>query len=242
MKFTLPKIKKLIEQSKTMGDIGHPLMDECYKWYQDLVGHPNPYYKLFYLLSKEFKPGFVVELGSYRATASGHLAVGHSQSIVVAIDIHKDMPQQQPDKDAAQFAAQAIPNLFYINKWSIPSPAKIYGGQNAVSDIAAYNRQIDILFIDAWHKDEYVKEEWELYSPLLADEALVICDDVFNNVGNFAGMEEWWADFKYDKFLNSEVHPGVPMGFMKFERKNVKSKTTTKKTSTTRKTTQAAKK
>ncbi len=224
MKFTIPKIKKLIVQSLRMGDIGHTLMDNAYNSYTQLVAHSNPYYKLFYLLSKEFKPGFVVELGSYRATAAGHFAVGHPQSVVVTIDIHKDMPQQLPDRKACIEAVRVIPNLFFINKWTIPAPAKIYGGQDALSDVVAYNRPIDILFIDAWHTEEYVKQEWELYSPLLADEALVICDDLGDgSYGPFVGMEDWWSSFKYQKFIDTAIHPGIQMGFMRFTRKTKKN-------------------
>lgn len=222
MKFTLPKIKKLIKQSLTMGDIGHPLMDNYYKWYERLTGHPNPYYKLFYLLSKEFKPEFVVELGSYRAGASGHFAVGHPQATIVTIDMHKDMPQQFPDKAACIEAMKVIPNLTYINKCTVDNMPE-YGYECARNEVVEFtHKQIDILFIDAWHHEKYVKREWELYSPLLADVALVICDDVANMADGFKGMEEWWNDFPYQKFLNNEVHPSIPMGFMKFQRKATK--------------------
>ncbi len=216
MKFTLPKIKKLIEESKTMGNIGHPLMDGYYNWYTDLVGHPNPYYKLFYLLSKEFKPGFVVELGSYRAGASGHFAVGHSKAIVATIDIHKDMPQQQPDKDACIEAVRVIPNLFYINKWTVD----FMGGECAIDNIKLYKRQIDILFIDAWHDERHVKREVELYFPLLADDALIICDDLADGAyGPFVGMEDWWKSLPGQKHIDTAIHPGIQMGFLKFKRK-----------------------
>jgi len=71
----------------------------------------------------------------------------------------------------------------------------------------------------------------------LADEALVICDDVLNNAGAFDRMVEWWDSFKYQKFLNKEVHPGIPMGFMKYERR----KTAASQISTAQKKTQAKK-
>ena len=133
------------------------------------------------------------------------------------------MPQQQPDKDACIEAARTIPNLFYINKWTIPAPIKLYGGQDALADIKAYNKKIDILYIDAWHTEEYVKQEWKLYSPMLADNALVICDDLGDgSYGPFEGMEDWWVDFKYPKFINTDIHWGIQMGFMKFTRKTKK--------------------
>lgn len=217
MKFTIPKLKKLIEQSLTMGDVGHPEMDSYYKWYAQLTAHQNPYYKLFYLIAKEFEPNFVVELGAYRAGGAGHFAVGNPKSLVATIDMHKDMPQQADDKAACLRHSRMIPNLFYINKCTVDNlPFNNYGYECAIDDIKAYNKPIDILFIDAWHDEKYTKREWELYSPLLADEALVICDDLTNNAGQFAGMEEWWEAFPYDKFLDDRVHPGIPMGFMKY--------------------------
>ncbi len=216
MKFTIPKIKKLIKESLIMGDIGHPLLDKEYDYYTDLVGHTNPYYRLFYLLAKELKPNFVVELGSYRATASGHFAVGHPQSIVATIDIHKDMPQQGPDQNACVIAAQTIPNLFYINKWTVD----FMGGECGVKDIVAYNKPIDILFIDAWHDEKHVKREVELYFPLLADNALVICDDLADGAyGPFVGMEDWWKSLPGQKFISTDIHAGIQMGFLKYVRK-----------------------
>lgn len=219
MKFTLNKVKDLIEQSLTMRDIGHPLMDSYYNWYAQLTAHQNPYYRLFYLIAKEFKPGFVVELGAYRAGASGHFAVGNPSSMVVTVDMHKDMPQQADDKAHCLKAARMIPNLFYINKCTVDNMPE-YGYECAIDDIKAYKKPIDVLFIDAWHDEKYTRREWELYSPLLADEALVICDDVLNNTGLFAGMEQWWDSFEYDKFLDDRPHPGIPMGFMKYVAKD----------------------
>jgi len=238
MKFTQVKIKNLIKQSLEMGDIGHPLMDDYYNWYTRLVNHPNPYYKLFYLLSKELKPNFVVELGSYRAGAAGHFAAGNPDATVLTIDMHKDMPQQQPDKDACLRHARLIENLTYINKCTVDNMPE-YGFNCAIDDVKAVSKPIDILYIDAWHDEKYVRREWELYSPLLADNALVICDDLMNNNGIFAGMEKWWQSHTGQKFVDSQVHPGIPMGFLRFERKvkNAKSKTTTRKTSTAKKTT-----
>jgi len=140
-----------------MGDIGHPLMDTYYNWYSMLTQHENPYYRLFYLIAKEFKPGFVVELGSYRAGGSGHFAIGNPNTLVATVDWHKDMPQQADDKAACLKHARMIPNLFYINKCSIDM---FDGYECAFEDIKAHNKPIDILFIDAWHDEKYVKREW----------------------------------------------------------------------------------
>jgi len=210
-RYTLNQIKKWAKESVSYGPTGNKFIDDKYDHYTNLVGHINPYYRLFHKLAQELKPSFVLELGSYRATASGHFAIGNPDSQVVTIDMHKD-PEQAGDKQACILADQTIPNLTYINKCTVDNLSE-YGVECALSDVKAYKKKIDILFIDAWHAEKYVKREWELYSPLLANNALVICDDILDNNGIFPGMEKWWDDFPYQKFLTDVIHPGIPMGF-----------------------------
>ena len=116
----------------------NPFLDSRYDWYTQLVGHTNPYYRLFHLIAREYKPGLVVELGSYRATAAAHFALGNPAGQVVTIDIHKDA-QQVGDKAMCIETCNQIANLQYINKWT----------WDAVGDVRAYNQPIDVLFVDA---------------------------------------------------------------------------------------------
>lgn len=240
MNFTLKNIQDLISQANK--PTGNPLLDVRYDWYTNLVNHPNPYYRLFYLIAKEFKPDFVIELGSYRATAAAHFALGNPAGQVVTIDMHKDA-QQAEDKRMCIETARLVSNLDYINKCTVDNMPE-FGIPCAIDNVKAYNKQIDILFIDAWHNEKYVKREWELYSPLLADEALIICDDLLDNGGHFPGMEKWWQSHTGPKFLDNSVHPGIPMGFLKFTRngkdepkKTTKTRKPRKKRTTTKRTT-----
>jgi predicted O-methyltransferase YrrM len=214
MKFTLKNIQSLVKEADE--PTGVPFLDSRYDWYTQLVGHPNPYYRLFYLIAQEFKPEFVVELGSYRATGAAHFAMGNSQAQVVTVDWHRDASQVD-DKAMCIRTCNGLDNLDYINKAS----------WDAIEDVKAYQKPIDILFIDAWHTEEYVKLEQKLYFPLLNKPALVICDDIFENAGQFPGMVKWFESLPGEKFLNDEVHPGVPMGFLKYEPKP--TRTTRKK-------------
>lgn len=232
MKFTLKDIQALIDEALEDKPTGNPLLDSRYDWYTQKVAHTNPYYRLFYLIAKQFKPDFVVELGSYRATAAAHFALGNPAGQVVTIDMHKD-PAQVDDKAACIQTAQQIDNLRYINKCTVDNMPE-YGFECASDDVKAVGKPIDVLFIDAWHAEQYVKREWELYSPLLADSALIICDDLFDNAGHFPGMERWWDSLQGEKFLNSALHPGVPMGFLKYVANN--RPTDTAKPKATRKT------
>ena len=202
--FTISDIRRLADYSLLESPTGNDWLDTIYQEQVGIIGHTNPYYRLFFQFAQILKPSFVVELGSWRAIAASHFAVGNPDSEVVTVDIHRE------DEIAKQLCIDAmnrLPNLTYINAWS----------WDAVDTIKAIDKTIDILFIDAWHDYQYVKREWDLYSPLLADNALVICDDITAGY-NFAGMIDFWNELPGEKFLNNDVHPGVPMGFLKFER------------------------
>lgn len=202
--FTMAQIQRLIEQSLLEEPTGNPFLDARYNEQISIIGHTNPYYRLFYLLAQQLQPSFVVELGSWQATAAAHFAFGNPESRVITIDIHRE------DKAAQQrcYEAEAhCSNVKYINAWS----------WDAIEQVKAYNEPISILYIDAWHDKQYTDREWELYSPLLSDTALVIGDDI-TAAYNFEGMREWWDSLPGEKILDPRLHPGIPMGFMKFVR------------------------
>ena len=206
--FTLSDIRKLADESLLELPTGNPWLDSRYDEQVAIIGHTNPYYRLFYRIAETLKPEFVVELGSWRAIAASHFALGNPDATVITIDIHRE------DKLAQQLcieAANYIPNLTYINAWS----------WDAIDIVKMIDKPLDCLFVDAWHDGKYVRREWELYSPLLSDSALVICDDI-TAAYNFEGMIDFWDELPYEKFLNNDIHPGVPMGFLHFTRNKAK--------------------
>jgi predicted O-methyltransferase YrrM len=205
--FTIADIQALVTESLLEKPTGNDWLDNIYNEQVGIIGHTNPYYRLFYLIAQALEPKFVVELGSWRAIAASHFAVGCPDCDVVTVDIHReDLVAQQLCIDAMN----RLPNLTYINAWS----------WDAVETIKAIDKKIDVIFIDAWHDYQYAKREWDLYSPLLADTALVIADDI-TAAYNFDGMLQFWDELPGEKFLNNDIHPGVPLGFVKFEREPV---------------------
>ncbi len=212
--FTLSDIQKLVDKSLLELPTGNPWLDSRYDEQVAIIGHTNPYYRLFYRIAEKLKPEFVVELGSWRGDASAHFALGNPESDVVAVDIHKDNDFAGLAK--LQEAVNLLPNMTWIRQWS----------WDAVDLIKAVDKKIDVLFIDAWHDYQYAKREWNLYSPLLADVALVICDDI-TAAYNFDGMLKFWDELPGEKFLDNRVHIGVPMGFIRYDTSAKKSKTFT---------------
>lgn len=220
--FTMSKTKSLIDKAMKQEPLPNDWLNSRYQMESIRQGGLNPYYKLFYYLSQELEPAFVVELGSYQATAAAHFAGGNSDTFVVTIDIHKDDPEA---KRLTIEAAEKFENLQYLNDWT----------WNAIRDVKAYNKQIDILFIDSWHVYEYAIKDWEYYSPLLSDGALVIVDDIMNSGPSIVDIDKFWDELPLEhKFIETRLHRGVPMGFgiygpTKTKTTNRKSKRTTTK-------------
>lgn len=170
-----------------------------------------PYYRAAYRIAQHLKPRLVVELGTFQATWSAHIASAVPTCDVITIDIHKD-PGQDIDAMLANEAAGVYENLMPLIGWT--------WDDHIIEIVKRFAEQtpIDILYIDAWHRRDYVEREWELYSPMLADRALVVCDDITNNGGMFEDMEEWWNDIPYEKYLDGAIHRGVPQGFFVYKR------------------------
>lgn len=216
MKFTQAEIQTMVADLGIVRSDDVELITDNYlrglrKENDEIIGHDSLYYSLFYELSLHYKPALVVELGSWRGFGAAHFASANPAGKVVTIDIHRE------DKVAQQRViahTRHYPNLTYINKWT----------WDAVADVEAIGLPVDILFIDAWHEYQYAKREWDLYKPLLADNALVICDDIFDAVGATVEMEKFWGEMDTAqgiawKFINTGLHSWVPMGFAQYRRK-----------------------
>ena len=248
MNFKLNDINPLIEQALEENPTGDDWLDARYDEQAPLINHSNPYYKLFYLLAQKLQPQTVVELGGWQGTGAAHFAAGAPEATVVTIDHHAD-PGNEADRAKMLEATQQYPNIKYLRGWTTPGYAEEY--PKVASDgfepmsvfpivadqiLSLGKYKIDILYIDSWHEGKYFKRDWDYYSPLLANPALVICDDVFDN-HIFIDMIKTFEALPGDKFTNGQVHPGIPMGFIKYEvkptataRKPRKTRRTTKKT------------
>ena len=75
--FTISDIQALVTESLLENPTGNHWLDAIYDEQVGIIGHTNPYYRLFYRIAQRLKPEFVVELGSWRGDASAHFALGN---------------------------------------------------------------------------------------------------------------------------------------------------------------------
>lgn len=203
---------------------GDLFLDNRYDWQKNDNGVEWPYYRFFYHLSKMFQPRLVVELGGYQGTAAAHFAAGCIDTTVITIDHHTD-PGDEVNKARMLDADVNYRNLIYIQGWTTNEEAEAQKGHHALGDVgSAYGyilqwpSKIDILFIDSWHVYDHARLDWAAYEPLLNSPALVICDDIQAGGGPespISGMLDFWNELSEPKFLNSTLHPGTNMGFLK---------------------------
>lgn len=216
--FKLADIKPLIDQALKEVPTGNQFLDDRYVQQFSIVGHTNPYYKLFYLIAQKLQPARTVELGGWRGTGAAHFAGGYPQGMVVTIDHHSD-PGDDINQQEMFKVVREFPNVNYVQGWTAPGYAEEYhkgvDGWPKVKSILG-NNKIDILFIDSWHEYRYLKRDWEQYYPLLADPALVIIDDIGNQPPTIIDIDKFWAEVTEtaEGFMDSRPHPGVPMGFV----------------------------
>jgi len=213
MKIDIKRVEDLVDVAMQEPPTWDSWLDERYMDDMGIIGHTNPYYKLFYLISQEFKPKFSVELGTYRGVAAGHLAAGNPEGLVYTIDWHRDPADKQHQVFARGMDAH-YDNVRYLNgcSWDMSIVQQ-------VADVAV-KTPIDILFIDAWHWYEHAIKEWNLYRPLLSKEALVICDDISDNPTSTVEMARFWSEVSsgYESFRITKLHSWIPMGFFRFVR------------------------
>ena len=228
--FTLDDIKHIIDYSVDVGPTGYPFIDDRYQAHIDKFNEPFSYYRLFFHLAQKLEPQLTVELGGWQGTAAAHFAQGYTGNTVLTIDHHTD-PGDDLNRVKMGEAENEYPNLTYIQGWTRQDLVESQRGKHALGnaesayfDIKYYVSRIetgiDILFIDSWHNYDEAMADWDAYEPLLSDLALVICDDISSKSELPAvGMWEFWEAMSGEKFLEDRMHIGVPMGFMRYERK-----------------------
>lgn len=207
MRFNLKDVEALAESFDPEIPTGDPFLDARYEAHRAKFGHGNPYWRFFYWLCELYRPDMACELGAWQGTCAAHMA-GGGAATVATIDHHGD-PGDDVNEVLTREAAQRYPGLFYFKGWT----------WDRWEDVRDLGKKIDLLFIDSWHQYHYAVRDWDTYRPLLADRALVVCDDLLETDGAvIAGMRQFWDEVRAGRrsFESRRTHPGFPMGFIEY--------------------------
>jgi len=122
-----------------------------------------PYYRFLYLAARELRPTLAVELGVQRGVATAHLASGCKDMQVIGIDVA--FVTVVSSLVASHYGSQ----IHYITADSVQA-----------APFVEQSAKIELLFIDSEHTANHVRKELAAYTPLLADEALVLFDNLYH--------------------------------------------------------------
>jgi cephalosporin hydroxylase len=92
----------------------------------------------------------------------------------------------------------------HVKDSSIDRPTYVY-----VRDWAEWYGGIDVVFQDSSHDYDESCKEWDLYSPLMTEGGVWVCDDI---VPGFEGMERYFAERPGVHFEFPELHPEDNVG------------------------------
>ncbi len=165
--------------------------------------HDNPeiiwgYNRFLHWFVSKYKPGLVIECGVYMGTATEHMALGNSDTLIIGVDIKPH-------------------NAFY-NVVRRNRNVRLVTGDTRLSlegvKTYAEDRKLGLLFLDSTHDGVTPQTELEVYSELMGEECLVAADDI----RGYPAMIDWWESIQYPKLDLSFLHKqknefGVSTGF-----------------------------
>ena len=159
-------------------------MDEKgYEAYKTNRGHT--YYLYLSRLVRELRPRRVVELGTDVGRSAAFIMTALPEDgELLTVELGS-----QPRCDLELFRDD--PRLRIVHGSSIEP--RVY---QAVRDV-------DLLFIDTDHRYEQISEEWRVWRPRLAKNAVVALDDIHLN----PGMDRFWSEIGFPKVDGgSDIH------------------------------------
>lgn len=201
MDFT--QIERLIQLSQ------EPLADTWLEALQVELGDPQNYYRFLYRLVLTQQPKVILEIGTYYGVGTAHLAAAASTygGQVIGIDVN-----------AHGTTRDAIParygNLRFIQGDSTKAEA-----WRQVYEIVEQFGRIGLVYQDSSHHYRASCQEWEMYTRLLDDNAVWVCDDItpafFDPLVDppEKGMVQYWNERPGFKRLYKDVlHKGNTQG------------------------------
>jgi len=181
-------IWELARRAAALDETGNRFCDDLFTKYAINPAPQSdylPYYRFLHLVAGELKPELVVELGVQRGVATAHLAAGYKDTLVIGIDVAFDPISSQVE---AEFGYQVL---------------YIIGDSTQVANRVKPAGEIEVLFIDSHHTADHVRKELAAYTPLLADEALVLFDNLYHP--HHAGQKQVYEAFYEFPHLRLEL-------------------------------------
>jgi len=189
----------------------NPLTDSWLEQLQTEYDQHENYYRFLYHLTLARQPKIVLEIGTFQGVATAHLCAATSTygGQVIGLDLN----QHHTTKE---LIPQYYDNLHFIEGDS--TKAEVYG---KVYELVEEYGRIGLVYQDSSHHYEASCQEWAMYTRLLDNEAIWVCDDItpafwdplIDPPGK--GMVQYFDTLSGNKRLYKDVlHYGNVMGIL----------------------------
>lgn len=194
-KITFKEVDRLVELSQ------NPLEDEYLEYLQTWFRTKEPYYRFLYYLILLTRPKVCLELGVLDGIASSYMcaALRKCNGWMIGIDIN--WPAFNLSSPYRNY------NFIHLDTANAGSWVK------AITD--NYGR-LGVVFQDSSHHYERSYVEWNIYSELLDENAVWVCDDITEDFYR-SGIDEksmvgYFEDLPGEKRLYDSLHKGSKIG------------------------------
>lgn len=169
----------------------------------------SEYEELLSIYSK-LKPKNVLEIGSLLGFSLKHfLHYAENGATVISVDL--------PVRDFCgpmDYRVQEQEHNYSVEwpKWAKLNKIKLYlikgmsQWERSLEQVKSITSELDFLFIDGNHMYEYVKKDFEMYSPLVKKGGIVALHDIAENEegGVFNYWNELKKNYKHQEILHSD--------------------------------------
>ena len=138
--------------------------------------------QLLFRISRFFRPGVILELGTSLGISTAYLASGNPGAKVISLE------------GAAAIASRAAQNLAGLQLTNVEPVTGNFDHSLPAMLSSLHPRRIDLAFIDGNHRKEPSLRYFDLLVPFMSDESLIIFDDIHWS----QEMEETWIAIKKD--------------------------------------------
>lgn len=208
---TKQEIKEATEKAMEVifsGDYVNTLPEELTEKCKDKLLHflvdgiddaSGAYYPFMTEVCSALKPKHVVELGNREGLGTVSIMHGlkdNDEVLFTTIDTVNDLrivPASIKNSPKLNFIQRDVLTRYTINLVKQKPP-------------------IDIILLDTIHTEKQLASEWDLYEPLLSDNALVMVDDV-----NLKSKHKFFNKIEHEKFIDKRLHQSG-FGIVYYER------------------------
>jgi predicted O-methyltransferase YrrM len=177
-----------------------------------IEGTSLPREELEWLAKRSAGHSRIVEIGSYLGRSTAALS-DNTTGTVVAVDVWDDAAQSRAEvvqarypHDNGQARGGRMFDAFCKNKGTNVTPVQMTS-LDAANMFTEQGQQFDMIFIDASHDYESVKNDILAWWPLLTDGGL-LCGHDYGRYGVTRAVDEMISDLSVSGFIWATIKPG----------------------------------